>query len=260
MGSGTGGSGARRMVGVGLGPRDDIAPGKRQAALDAAAVLQLQRRELAARVAREQVPGVELHIGGVAAINEWMSAVCTTWSELLSVRPTATSTHMRISLPQNRRLLSAGLRMTSVLDNDGARPDARVLIANEPVGDYRFGVGPVQVKIVDHRSVLLEGPIVDDEESLMVVTSGPCVDAAWRYWEAALESSYPARGSVPPPADLTPRQHQIVALLASDLGDEAIAEALEVSVRTVRSDIAAILSALGVRSRFAAGMRLHSGD
>jgi DNA-binding CsgD family transcriptional regulator len=259
VGSGTGDSGARSTVGVGLGPRDHIPPAKRQAATDAAAVLQLHRRELAARLAREPVPGVELHTGGLVRINAWMAEACRTWSELLSIRPSATSTHMRVSLPQNRRLLENGLRMVSILDNDGVRPDARVLLANEPTGDYRFGVGPVQMKLIDHRTLLLEGPVIDEEESVMAVTSGPCIEAAWHYWEAALDSSYPARGSVPPPADLTPRQHQIVALLAADLGDDAIAEALGVSVRTVRSDVAAILSALGVRSRFAAGLRLSGG-
>jgi DNA-binding CsgD family transcriptional regulator len=259
VGSGTRDSGARRPVGVGLGPRDHISPASRQATADAAAVLQLQRRELAARVAREPVPGVELRTGGLVRINRWMSEASRTWTELLSIRPSATSTHMRVSLPQNRRLLRDGLKMVSLLDNDGVRPDARVLISNEPVGDYRFGVGPVQVKIIDHRVLLLDGPVIDDEESIMAVTSGPCLEAAWRYWELALESSFPARGSVPSPADLTPRQHQVVALLANDLNDETIAEALGVSVRTIRSDVAAILKALGVRSRFAAGMRINAG-
>ena len=57
--------------------------------------------------------------------------------------------------------------------------------------------------------------------------------------------------------DLTPRQRQVVALMATGTGDEAIAASLGVSVRTVRSDIAALLDVLGVKTRFAAGVRLQ---
>lgn len=258
VGSGTGDSGARRPISTGVGPEDDIPPAKRHAARDAAAVLQVRRSELAARVQHEDVPDVTLVTGGLVRINEWLAETTATWRELLSIRPAMTVDNLRVSLPQNRRLLRDGLRMTSLFDTDGIRPDARVLVANEAVGDYVFGVGPVQMKIADRRLLLLSGPVVDEDESLMLVTSGPCMEAAWRYWEAALDSSYPARGSVPAPANLTPRQHQVVALLADDLGDDAIAETLGVSVRTVRSDVAAILSALGVRSRFAAGLRLSN--
>jgi DNA-binding CsgD family transcriptional regulator len=253
----TGGSGPRRSVGV--GPQDRIPPARRHAARDAAAVLQVRRSELAAHVQQEDVPGVVLVTGGLLRINDWLAEVMPTWRELLSIRPAMTSENLRVSLPRNRALLRDGLRMTSLFDTDGIRPDARTLVANEPVGDYYFGVGPIQMKIADRRLLMLSGPVVDDDETLMLVTSGPCMEAAWRYWEAALASAYPARGSVPAPADLTPRQHQIVALLANDLGDEAIAEALGISVRTVRSDVATILSSLGVRSRFAAGLRLGVG-
>jgi DNA-binding NarL/FixJ family response regulator len=58
-------------------------------------------------------------------------------------------------------------------------------------------------------------------------------------------------------SDLTPRQRQVVALMADGLGDDAIATAIGVSTRTVRSDIAALLDLLGVRTRFAAGVRLR---
>jgi DNA-binding NarL/FixJ family response regulator len=53
--------------------------------------------------------------------------------------------------------------------------------------------------------------------------------------------------------------------MSRDLPDERIAEKLGISVRTVRYDISAIMAALGVRSRFAAGLRCadlpaRSGD
>ena len=89
------------------------------------------------------------------------------------------------------------------------------------------------------------------------VSSGRCLDAAWRYWEAAINASFPAGDRMNTLGDLTPRQRQVVALMSTGLGDEAIAETLGVSVRTVRSDVAVLLDALGVRTRFAAGVRLQ---
>ena len=47
-------------------------------------------------------------------------------------------------------------------------------------------------------------------------------------------------------------------MMATGAGDEAIATSLGVSVRTIRSDVASVLDALGVKTRFAAGVRLQS--
>jgi DNA-binding CsgD family transcriptional regulator len=244
-------------VGVGLGPRNRIPEAARQAVLDAAAVLQVRRSEVASAVARGEVPGVVVVGRGIEGVNRWMEEASAGWRELLSVRPAATTTQLRVSLPHNRALVAGGLRMVSIFDADGIGLDARVLLAGEQVGNYLFGVAPVQMKIVDRRSVLLQGPVVDDEPTVMAVSTTPCLEAAWRYWEAAVASSFPADDGVPTLGDLTPRQRQVVALLASGIGDEAIASALGVSVRTIRSDVAGLLDALGVRSRFAAAVRLQ---
>jgi hypothetical protein len=47
--------------------------------------------------------------------------------------------------------------MVSLFDHDGCAPEARLLVASEQEGSYLFGVGPVQMKIVDRRYVLLQG-------------------------------------------------------------------------------------------------------
>ncbi|MFC4785524.1 helix-turn-helix transcriptional regulator [Nocardioides sp. MAHUQ-72] len=245
------------QIGVGLGPRNRIPEAERQAVLDAAAVLQVRRSETADLVSRGPVPGVEIVGSGPEDVNRWMLESSASWRELLSVRPAATATQLRLSLPMNRAKLEGGLRMTSIFSADGLELDARLLLANEALGDYRFSVAPVQMKIVDRAYVLLQGPVVDGESSVMAVSSGPCLDAAWRYWHASLDSSFPAIEGVGTLGDLTPRQRQVVALLMNGVGDEAIAETLSVSVRTVRADVAALLAMLGVRSRFAAGARLQ---
>lgn len=245
-------------VGVGSGPSNRLAPELHQAALDAAAHLQVRRSEAAALAARGELTDGALVAVGMSALQEWIVAESVNWRELLSVRPSASATQLRASLPTNRKRVRAGLRMVSTFDYHGLDTDARLLLANEPIGDYLFVRAPVQMKIIDRRLVLLDGPVMDGAPSLMAIHAGPCLQAAWHYWDAVVASAVPAEdiGGADLGA-LTPRQRQVVALLASDLGDDAIAASLGVSVRTVRADIAAILAFLGVKSRFAAGVRVQ---
>lgn len=243
-------------VGVGLGPRSPIPEERRQAALDAAAVLQVRRSEVASMLGRGEACGAEIVARGRDGINEWMHEDIRRWRQLLSVRPAAIVRQLRISLPYNRFLVENGLRMVSLFDRDGLDQEARFMVAGERQGRYLLGVGPVQMKIVDRRYVLLQGPFVEDQPTVMAVTAPDCLAAAWRYWRAAVAASFPAEEETGQFRQFTPRQRQVVALLAVDTRDEAIAETLGVSVRTVRSDVAELMEALGVRSRFAAGVRV----
>jgi DNA-binding CsgD family transcriptional regulator len=244
-------------VGIGLGPRSRIPEVRRQEVLDAAAALQVRRSEIAAMLARGEPCGAEVVARTLVGINEWMHEDILGWRDLLSVRPAGTVPQQRVSLPYNRLLVKNGLRMVSLFDHDGCAPEARLLVASEQEGSYLFGVGPVQMKIVDRRYVLLQGPFVDGEPTVMAVTVPDCLAAAWAYWHAAVASSFPAEEeAVGGLRVLTVRQRQVVALLADDTRDDAIAEALGVSVRTVRSDVADVMETLGVRSRFAAGARV----
>jgi|1186.fasta_scaffold468640_1 DNA-binding NarL/FixJ family response regulator len=61
---------------------------------------------------------------------------------------------------------------------------------------------------------------------------------------AAIARAAPGRRGV-----LTAREHEVLELLASGLGQAAIAERLEISPRTVGTHIERILAKLGVRSR-----------
>ncbi|HEY0948987.1 helix-turn-helix transcriptional regulator [Nocardioides sp.] len=230
----------------------------RQAALDAAAVLQVRRSEVVARLERGESCGATVVAAGSNAdLNRWMRDDCVRWRDLLSVKPAGFVPQLQISLPQNRRLIADGLQMISLFSIEATGPESRCLLAGEEVGEYRLGVCPVQMKVIDRRYVLLNGPCENEESSIMEVTAPDCLDAAWRYWHAALAASIPAEEGVPTGLSrLTPRQRQVVALLTVDTRDEAIAETLDISVRTVRSDIADLMDALGVRSRFAAGIRV----
>lgn len=53
---------------------------------------------------------------------------------------------------------------------------------------------------------------------------------------------------------LTARQRAVAELLASGAIDEAIARALQISGRTVRSEVAAIMATFNAASRFQAGV------
>jgi len=245
-------------LGVGNGPSTRLSPQAVQTVLDTAAVLQVRRSEAAALAAKGELTDGEVVAVGIAAVQKWLETSSKAWREVLSARPAASTTQLRAGLPINRSYLATGGRMVSVFDYYGLDTDARLLLANEPIGDYLFGRAPVQMKIGDRRFVILDGPFIDGSMSLMSIHSGPCMEAAWRYWDAVVASAVPVEDAgICDLGLLTKRQHQVVALLASDLGDDAIAASLGVSVRTVRSEVAAILAALGVKSRFAAGVRVQ---
>jgi DNA-binding CsgD family transcriptional regulator len=61
-----------------------------------------------------------------------------------------------------------------------------------------------------------------------------------------------AAAALPLGVDLTPRQHEVLVLLAEGLSSEQIANRLELSVDTVRNHVREILRRLGVHSRIAA--------
>ena len=229
----------------------------RQAALDAAAVLQVRRTEIATALAEGRRVDAEVVDVRVDGMDQGLMSEQDTWTELLSVRPDVSAARLGSSLPNTRMLLDRGLRMISVYDLHGTDADARRVLAGETRGTYLLGIAPVQMKIVNREHVLLQGPTVDGRWTVMAVRARACLDAAWRYWDAVLKSAVPVAEAVDPLVDLTPRQQQVVALLATGAGDDAIAAALGVSVRTVRSEVAHILEALGVQSRFAAGVRLQ---
>jgi len=66
--------------------------------------------------------------------------------------------------------------------------------------------------------------------------------------------AWPARRPGPAPAGrLTPAQQAVLELMAQGLTDAVIARRAGVSVTTVRRHVTAIMTRLGVASRFAAG-------
>ncbi|MGG5260441.1 helix-turn-helix transcriptional regulator [Phycicoccus avicenniae] len=239
-------------------PGSRFAPAQRAAVMDAGMALWAARTRLCQELAEGTARDVR--IGAVGNdVNEWLTDEARTWSHLLSVRPTATPAQLRMSLPGNRELVRRGLRMVSVFDYERLDEECRRMLVAESVGDYLFAVADLQMKVIDHERVLLEGPAVDGSFSVMVTRSPQVLDLAMRYWNAVLASAFGCGRERAEVSHLTDRQLQVVGLMQTGMTDEAIARHLEVSVRTVRSDVARILDALEVRSRFSAGFRLGRG-
>jgi DNA-binding NarL/FixJ family response regulator len=64
-------------------------------------------------------------------------------------------------------------------------------------------------------------------------------------------------GAPAPHPDLSPRQHEVLLLLANGLSTAQIAEKLSIAPETVRNHIKAVLRALGAHSRLEAVARAH---
>jgi non-specific serine/threonine protein kinase len=72
--------------------------------------------------------------------------------------------------------------------------------------------------------------------------------------EAVAEACDPTLIPVNPRPALTPRETEILRLVATGMTDSSIAEALFISVRTVQNHVAHIFAKLGVRTRAAAAV------
>jgi len=228
----------------------------RQPILDA--VIALQGLRLAASTALAAANGQEVGEARIMArgqrVPAWMMRRTLTARHLLSTRPRTTAQQLRESIPVNNRCLHNGLSMVSIFDRDGTKPAARRILANETEGVYFLSYAPVQMRLVDHREVYLQGPLIGGEGSIMCLTSVRVLEAAHRYWQAVLHLAEPCR----PESDLLPslsaRQQQIMELLRQGMADARVAQMLGVSTRTVRYEVAAVMTELGARSRFAAGL------
>jgi DNA-binding CsgD family transcriptional regulator len=226
---------------------------RRQPVLDA--VVELQGRRRAAVTALEAgrpVVGARVLASG-GSLTTWMMRASRGWRHLLSTRPATTGGQLSESLPNNRARVAEGLQMVSVFDHNGTDAAAQALLEGESDGVYYLGYAPIQMRLVDRREVLVHGPQGDRGGSILSLSTPAALDAAWAYWHAVMDTAAPCVGSAPRLDVFTDRQHRVLELLSRDVSDERIAEALAVSVRTVRYEIAAVMDTLGVRSRFAAG-------
>lgn len=96
----------------------------------------------------------------------------------------------------------------------------------------------------------LRAAILAAELGLSVIDEDP-IDAVVANWSPD-DFSEDGRSSTPPPARrsrLTPREHEVLGLLADGLSNRAIAEVLGISPHTVKFHVDALLDKLAARSR-----------
>jgi sugar-specific transcriptional regulator TrmB len=121
---------------------------------------------------------------------------------------------------------------------------------------------PMKMVVTDLRCALL--PLTDDQvhsvESALVVHNPTLVGALAKMFELLWESALPLPAVDPGPGGWSDGRSteitdpQLLGLLVAGLKDETIARQLGVSLRTVQRRISTLMTELGARTRFQAGV------
>lgn len=225
--------------------------------LDQLARLQTERSRVCRTMERGQRVAARVVGRGTLAINRNMALEVPSWRTLESIRNSGTVGQLAVSLPNNTIAMENGLRMTSIWHFDGLDPEVRLVLSAEDPAAYFFGYAPVQMKIIDNAEVFLDGPTIRGEPTVIAVRDTACFDAARGYFEAVRGTMYPCAAEAPAVDSLSERQRRVVTLMLTCPSDEQIALRLGVSVRTVRTEVAAVMNLLDAPTRFVAGVRLR---
>ncbi|WP_049797290.1 helix-turn-helix transcriptional regulator [Kribbella flavida] len=231
----------------------------RQQVWDASLRLQVVRARCCDEWAAGHPVDAEVEVFGSdhLGMRHWLHDLCWNAGELVTVTSTQCQTveGFAPSHKLNQVLVERGTRMTSFFDTDaGSDTMTDFLIAAEDL-PYYLACGPIQLKLLDGERVVVEGPVVEGRRSLMLMSGREAVNAAGQYLRAVRETAVRASELREADADLTSRQQVIAELLGEGCTDDQIAERIGLSVRSVRYEVARLLDALNVRTRFAAGVR-----
>ncbi|GAA4774581.1 MULTISPECIES: helix-turn-helix transcriptional regulator [Streptomyces] len=202
-------------------------------------------------------------IHGVDAVRERLeSLAATARTECLSLLPGGAQLPdtMDASQPLDELALARGVRIRS-LYQESFRNDPPTL---EYVRWY-CGLGgaartvpvvPMLMVIVDRKAALVPMDPRDGRAGALEVRSGGLVSALVVLFEQLWESGTPF-GETPrrDAHDLSPQERELLLLLGIGSTDEIAARRLGVSLRTVRRMSSELMSRLGARSRFEAGVR-----
>jgi len=165
-------------------------------------------------------------------------------------------------------------------ETDRATGTLPVAIRGGPALAARVGGLPgvaVVAEAAEAAVLIAEAPVPEAEAPVLVLAEGPAAltalrlgargvvspDAAPAMLEAALRAVARGLSVLPPPAlvgltgravaeppgALTPREREVLDLLAAGASNKAIAHALGLSFHTVKAHVAVVLEKLGARSR-----------
>ncbi|MEU8510416.1 helix-turn-helix transcriptional regulator [Kitasatospora sp. NPDC048722] len=186
-------------------------------------------------------------------------AVATTHALGLNLDGLARGIRMRSVYPDSVRRHQPSLAYAGVLTAHGAE------IRTVPATPLR------RMLVFDRTAAIVPATLDPDCLDAVLITAPGVVAALRALFEAVWETAEPlvAAGSaegtaggaggeaVPGPRsdELTRHERGLLDLLSQGLTDEAVANRLALSVRTVRRNTAALMARLGARSRFEAGLR-----
>lgn len=160
--------------------------------------------------------------------------------------------------------LSRGMQHRNIVDwayLDGPRQGERVERLSEAGATYRVSSEPLPI-----RCLILEGAVVlpmtaedDGSAGVMIVHASSMMRVAEALFELlwARSTPYPSRVGVPPADHSVLLEDEWILLnyLATGMPDDAIAQRLDVSSRTVRRRIGELADKLGATSRFQLAVR-----
>ncbi|WP_282695417.1 helix-turn-helix transcriptional regulator [Streptomyces sp. CC208A] len=205
------------------------------------------------------------YLEGIDAIRDQIELLSAgTRSEVLCLAPDSSMSEASIEAarPLNLRNVEQGIVMRTIY-LDSIRHDNRAWeYANwlEGVGAHvrTRPVLPNRLTIVDRHSALVAVDARNTAAAAALVTSpgltSLLVTLFEHMWETATPLGPTASAACEPDA-LTRQQLAVLRLMAEGRTDESIAHSLGVSTRTVGRVITGLLTRLGAKSRFQAGMR-----
>lgn len=113
---------------------------------------------------------------------------------------------------------------------------------------------PMNALIIDNAIAVLPADTTNGSVAVLRLTS--VVTTATELFERVWPDAVPlADCDAPADPDLSPREQELLRLLAIGATDESAATQLGISVRTVRRMVAQLMNRLGARSRFQAGAK-----
>ena len=105
---------------------------------------------------------------------------------------------LEYSYPADHRLLDSGTRLVSLYDWDRTDPDARAeLHRRRNWGTSFYCASHVEFKIYDRRCVLLEGPLVRGQRSVLALSDRAMVAEALRYFRVVQRCTVPVASALP---------------------------------------------------------------
>ncbi len=227
---------------------------------DRAAVTTLIDRYAEARPGGRE-PGFE-YVSGQAAVTDRLHELscdaATEWLALLPDGP-ASASWLEPAQETHRKVLARGVANRAVT-TDSIRGDTRLALRAvweaEPDCQVRTVPSlPVHLLLVDRSLALLPTDPRDPWHKVVQITVPGVVEALISLFERCWEHAVPL-GSSGPGLDehgLSPREKELLRLMARGLNDEAIRRRLGVSLRTVRRIVAELCVRLKAASRFEAG-------